>query len=554
MVERHADAVLAAQLRQLVDVLRGHRRADVLDVAGRQRARVAVGQHYALVLAAQAHQRVAHLVVPVAHDRGHRVLQFGDVADGLVADLRPHHDGQSRQRRLAHLHRGIALHRVQRHPQGGLDAFAHRGVEAIPRHEHHAGEEPAVTVAAHEQSRARALAQFENAHGRAEQFILGALQQLFARQRFQDVAQRLAGIGVALEARTGQHRLDLVPHQRHVLRPRHVGAGGEQAQEALLGDGTAVRPELQHADVIHVTGAMHVRTRIGLGQDDRVGGAGLRQLAGGQGAQRTRGQRAVGLAQDAQARGFARTQHAVAVGIDHLVFAVAEEGEVVVRQPAHERCRLLRRGFVQRGLALRQLCGDRQRLLAHRAPVGDRGAHVFQRRLDLRLQLFLLGGIGGAVDLEMHHRLGVTLLAAQFLQRAGGVARDSQHRMDHRMDLQVGRHHHAHRVDQERHVVGDHLQQAAPGVKIRGAQHAHRGAAGRALLHELQQAADQRRPLHRRVQLDVAAGDPCEEGGAEHLGLGQALGRHAALFQLGEHYGREGGVICRKGRIHGICW
>jgi len=41
--------------------------------------------------------------------------------------------------------------------------------------------------------------------------------------------------------------------------------------------------------------------------------------------------------------------------------------------------------------------------------------------------------------------------------------------------------------------------------------------------------------------------------GSATAGLGQALGRHAALFQLGEHYGREGGVICRKGRIHGIC-
>ena len=53
---------------------------------------------------------------------------------------------------------------------------------------------------------------------------------------------------------------------------------------------------------------------------------------------------------------------------------------------------------------------------------------------------------------------------------------------------------HAHRVDQERHVVGDDLQHAATGVRIGAVEHAHRGLAGRALLHEIEQALDQRRP------------------------------------------------------------
>jgi len=73
-------------------------------------------------------------------------------------------------------------------------------------------------------------------------------------------------------------------------------------------------------------------------------------------------------------------------------------------------------------------------------------------------------------------------------------------------------------------------------MHVRRAEHAHAGVAAPALLHEFQQAADQRRPLHRCVQMRVAAPDTCKESLAENLRLVQALGRKTALFQLCKYY------------------
>ncbi|KAG0753857.1 hypothetical protein G6F22_021272 [Rhizopus arrhizus] len=73
-------------------------------------------------------------------------------------------------------------------------------------------------------------------------------------------------------------------HQRDLPRATVVGAGGEQAEEALLADDLALGVEFQHADVVHVAGAVHARTGIGLGQDQRV-------LQPGGGVQALRGQR-----------------------------------------------------------------------------------------------------------------------------------------------------------------------------------------------------------------------------------------------------------------------
>src|SRR5947209_7570237 len=82
------------------------------------------------------------------------------------------------------------------------------------------------------------------------------------------------------------------------------------------------------------------------------------------------------------ARGLARSAQ--------LVFAVAEEHEIVPLEPFHERSLLRRAREAACGLA---------RPLAHRRPVVDRGAHLRQHDLELTLdigQRFAL-----SVDLRM---------------------------------------------------------------------------------------------------------------------------------------------------------
>src|SRR5581483_9446889 len=191
-VQRQADVVRVLQAGRGLDVGGGDVRADVLDVARGQRTPVASGELQALLLAVLLHEDVAQLVVPVAHDVRDLVLEVGDVVLRLLAVLGPDHDVQARERGLADEHRRVETLAVERALEQGLDALAHVGVETVARDEHETREEAPVFVAAHEQARARAALQLQDAHRGGEELVLARLEQLVARQRFQDVAQILA--------------------------------------------------------------------------------------------------------------------------------------------------------------------------------------------------------------------------------------------------------------------------------------------------------------------------------------------------------------------------
>ena len=70
-----------------------------------------------------------------------------------------------------------------------------------------------------------------------------------------------------------------------------------------------------------------------------------------------------------------------------------------------------------------------------------------------------------AVDLEMHDRFGRAgraVVGRECQQVTAGIARDAEHRMDDRVQLQARLvDAHADRIDQERHVVGDDLDDRA---------------------------------------------------------------------------------------------
>ncbi len=321
-------------------------------------------------------------------------------------------------------------------------------------------------------------------------------------------------------------------HQRDFPRAAVVGAGGEQAKEALFADDLALGVEFQHADVIHVAGAMHARTGIGLGQDQRV-------LQPGGGVEALRGQRLdrtggglVLAAHQAQAGIVERCEDLFLALLLDAVFAVAEEGEVVLGRPAQEFLGFGARGGVDRQLAGTQVVGQGQRLGAHGIPVADDGTHLVQRLDDGLLDI--AHGVGRlAVDLQQHHRLGGAI--ADRGELAGLVAGEADHRMAQHMhaDAVLGQRH-RHRVDQERHVVIDDLQHGVrrlPAIGLQGrVEHAHVGLARLADAGELQRVRCQCGPLLSGVVRElVRLHALVEVGGKSHcLGL---PGRRVALAQ-----------------------
>ena len=110
-------------------------------------------------------------------------------------------------------------------------------------------------------------------------------------------------------------------------------------------------------------------------------------------------------------------------------------------------------------------------LAEHRSPVLDRGAHVAERALELRADLVEPLQIALPVDLDVHERFerGFVAVAGRRIQhRLEHAVRVTAHRL-HRMDRQVDQEaqavqRHADRIHQERHVVGDHLDDRVGGL------------------------------------------------------------------------------------------
>ncbi len=524
-LQAQAQVVRAGERIELGHVGGGDLGAGVLDVAGRQRLADARGDAQALAFAVARDQRLAQVVLPVAQHVGQALLQALGVQIQALPGLGAHDQVHLGQRRIAQHHARIHVLTLQRLAQQALDAQAHVGVEAFARQEHQRGNETTELVAAQEQAAAHALLQPQHAHRGTEQFVLAGLEQLLARQRLEDVAQRLAAVAGRAQARTLHHVLVALAHQRDFPRAAVVGAGGEQAEEALFADDAALGVEFQHADVIHVAAAVDPRAGVGLGQDQRVGqAAGGVQALRGQPLDRAR-HRGVLAAHQAQAGAVLGGQHVLAALLLHLVLTVAEEGEMVVRGPAQELLRLVARLIAHRQGALAQVFGQGQRLVAHRLPVLDDGTHVLQRFTHaLGHRVHGLGRL--AVDLQQHHRLQRAVTDAG--QLAGLVAAQRDHRVAQHVhaDAHVGQRQ-RNGVHQERHVVIDDLQHGVGGFPAIGLQarieHADVGLARLAHAGELQHAGGQRRPVLGTVRAELIRFHALVEGRSEgdRLGLGR---------------------------------
>ncbi|MEY9488253.1 hypothetical protein RKD26_004047 [Streptomyces calvus] len=311
------------------------------------------------------------------------------------------------------------------------------------------------------------------------------LEQLVARVGLQDLEQVAAVVAVRREAGALQDLLDLAPDHRHPAHGLGVGGGREQAEEAPLTDDVAVRVELLDADVVQVRRPVHGGPAVGLGQHQQLVLARLRAGVGGQPLEGRADRVALvgGVvrvgAQDAQAGAGDGAQRVV---LAQLVLAVAEEGEVVVGEPAQQLAGLLdlRRGQVGGHRLVGQRLGQPGGGLAHLAPVLDGLADVGQDPQQVGGDLLEVAAVGLAVDLHMDPGLDVRVVrqvaagrgGEHLDQLAGDVPADHELRVHDDVDAAalagqlIGD-----GVDQERHVVGDDLDDgvaARPAVLLDG--------------------------------------------------------------------------------------
>ena len=168
-----------------------------------------------------------------------------------------------------------------------------------------------------------------------------------------------------------------------------------------------------------------------------------------------------GSAQDAEPA--VRHHHVAALVAGHGVFAHAEEREVVGDQPFEELGRLGDLLDRQRRRIVLDLDDQLADARQHRPPVGDAQPHVAEHRVDRLDDLLLARLVLDALDMDVDEAFAPRgadrrSVAAEADQRAGVVALDGEDRMQHQAHVEplLGQLGH-HRVEQERHVAVEHL-------------------------------------------------------------------------------------------------
>ena len=373
LVQVEGQTAFGLQALHLADVVDALRRRHGLNVALRHGGQIARGQRDAALLAEALDQGVAQLVLPVADDGAELGFQRLQVVGRRLVAAVADQQVQLGQRRIADLQGLVDALAAERGHQHGLDAGADLGVEAVFRQVDQHRIETAIRVLADVQFRAEAFLQAEHADAGLQQLVRRGLEQLLARQGFQDLAQGLAAVAFQAQAGGLHHFLVVAAHDRNFPRTAVVGGGGVQADEAVLADGAAVGAVTQHADVVHVGRTVHAGAGRRLGQDQQLVAL---HLLSAQGLDRTRLRAVVAVAQQAETGARHRRQGFSVAGTAQRIFAEAQEGEVVVGRPLQEGLGLVRRDFGVVDALLGRDVGDFQHAGAHGLPIGDADAHV----------------------------------------------------------------------------------------------------------------------------------------------------------------------------------
>ena len=225
------------RLHQL-DVVHRHARRVVVAVAGGEAVGIALVQRVAALLAAGLEQGLEQFVLPAPGDADElRCSSSRTSTCGRGAGAHAHDDQHAGQRRVGELHRELRRLAVQALGQQRLHARAHVGVVVLARHVDQARGEAAEGVAVHEQPRALALAQAQD----ADRGRVAARRRSIWNSSSRGNCSRMvtSALAVWLRGRKPARSItavDLAPQQRDVGGLGVVGDRGEQAEEAALAD------------------------------------------------------------------------------------------------------------------------------------------------------------------------------------------------------------------------------------------------------------------------------------------------------------------------------
>ena len=523
-VEAHRDGVAGtAQALHAVDVVDRHPGVVARLVVGGECLSVAPEACHALLFPAVVEQLVVKVVAPVPGVGAEARLQLGDIHRHRPGRRHPEHEVEAREHGFRELHREVDVDRPERVREQVLDLEPHLRVEALPGHVHDARDEAPDAVAVHEEADSLALLQVEDAHPGLEELVVAHLEEQVSREGLQDVQERLGGVAVGRVGGALHDPGDLLAQEWN--RPRHlvVGGRGVEPEEAPLSGDTALFVELLDADVVEVAGAMHGGAGVRLGDHEQTGFAGEAPNPGAQAGEGV-GIPGLGLPKNSEAGSFPGAQPFLAFLAQQLVLAVAEESEVVVPDPRQKVAPTGDLGLIERRGAGLDLLEHRAQPLLHRRPVLDRGAHVREHAVYARGNVVEHLLLGLAVDFDMDHRLHERFAPIRGAQDAVRVSVHLHHRMDHEMrgeraPIEL----HAHRIDEERHVVRDHLHDAvgrSPAVlRLHGVVHPHPGLPRLALVREVEVRE------RRTVEVDDAAVFEILRRGAGVIGPHEALRR-----------------------------
>ena len=295
--------------------------------------------------------------------------------------------------------------------------------------------------------------------------------------------------------------------------------------------------------MIQIPRSVHRGPRVCLGDDQQVRLVGHAAHIGRQ-TREGLGER-LGLVPLHAEPGLRDAAQLILTVVDHeLVLAVSEEREVVVRDPFEKRHAVLELvGGHRRRVGL-EVLQDLVELRAHRAPVLHRRRHVPQHDLDVGDDALEDLLIRLPIDLEMHDGLGeravdLSTVREHFRHATVVVAAQPHDRMDDEMRGQPASiQRHAHRVHQERHVVGgdldDGVRRLPPMLLELGIVDTQLRRARRARAQEVPMGE------RRSVQVCDLALHQVLVGGAGEILADEllddaALGRAHVLAHLGEH-------------------
>ncbi len=271
------------------------------------------------------------------------------------------------------------------------------------------------------------------------------------------------------EAGAAHDLRDLAAEQRDLAGAAVVGDRGQQSHEQPLADHRAGRVEPLDADGVEIGRPVDGGAAIGLGHHQQPR---LAEEMSHLDRQRVEVAQAFEdpetvVAQDAEAASRDRAHRRLVALAGEGIVAIAQIGVVIVLHPGEEIAALGDLVGGQRRRPVVELGDDLRHLLAHRRPIGHRGADVAQHHFEIGPDGLDPAGVGLLADPQLHPGFGVVAGPGQ---AAGRVAGDPQHRVDHEIDGEVALvERGSHRIDQERHVVIDDLDdavRAAPAMVV----------------------------------------------------------------------------------------